>query len=317
MSETGIDPQFGWIRDYPDFRDFTDETSEAGRRQRRIGQDESVKEMLARISGNVKTPPPSRVDLRPWFPPVRDQQNLGSCTANAATGVLEYCENRAHSSYIKKSRLFIYKVTRNLMHATGDTGAHLRSTMEAMALFGAPPEDYWAYNVPQFDAEPSAFCYAFGGNYQALSYFRHDPSGVTPDAVLKNVKHWLAMGMPAMFGFTVFDSYGQAARTGKLPFPSPRESMIGGHAVVAAGYDDDLSITNASDGNTTLGALLIRNSWGPGWGDQGYGWLPYKYVLSGMAVDWWSLLRSEWVDLGVFGVRLAGESAASAATATA
>jgi C1A family cysteine protease len=69
-----------------------------------------------------------------------------------------------------------------------------------------------------------------------------------------------------------------------------------------AGYDDNLKIKNTNVGGIeTTGALLIRNSWGTGWGSAGYGWLPYKYVLDGLATDWWSLIKNEWIDTGQFG----------------
>lgn len=104
-----------------------------------------------------------------------------------------------------------------------------------------------------------------------------------------------------MFGFTVYSSYTQAATTGKIPSPVPGESAVGGHAIVAVGYDDNMKIKNTNTGGVeTTGALLIRNSWGM-WGMAGYGWLPYDYVLKGQAVDWWSLIKNEWVDTGQFG----------------
>ena len=81
------------------------------------------------------------------------------------------------------------------------------------------------------------------------------------------------------------------------------EKIQGGHAVVAAGYDDNRIIRNTSTGGpSTRGALLIRNSWGTGWGDRGYGWLPYDFVLRGLAIDWWSLVKNEWVDTGQFDI---------------
>ena len=100
-----------------------------------------------------------------------------------------------------------------------------------------------------------------------------------------------------MFGFTVYSSIEEAETTGKIPYPAAGDKIIGGHAVVAAGYDDKMIIKNSNPG-----ALLIRNSWGKTWGEGGYGWLPYDYVLSGLAVDWWSLLKNEWVDTGNFKV---------------
>src|SRR5205085_900747 len=201
----------------------------------------------------------------------------------------EYFERRAFGHHLDASRLFLYKATRNLMHVTGDTGAYLRTTMKALACFGAPPEDYWPYDVTQFDVEPAAFLYAFADDFKALVYYRLDPAGTSPANVLARIKSTLAAGLPSMFGFTVYSSIRQAASSGKIPFPTSGESVLGGHAIDAVGYDDNVTITNTNDGSTTMGALLIRNSWGTGWGQSGYGWMPYDYVLRQVAVDWWSL----------------------------
>ena len=105
-----------------------------------------------------------------------------------------------------------------------------------------------------------------------------------------------------MFGFTVFSSISQAWDDGKIPYPCRGERILGGHAVVAVGFNDEIEIKNMICRSETTGALLIRNSWGTGWGDRGYGWLPYEYVLKGLAIDWWSLLRNEWVDTKKFGL---------------
>jgi C1A family cysteine protease len=75
-----------------------------------------------------------------------------------------------------------------------------------------------------------------------------------------------------------------------------------GHAIVAVGYNDRKRIKNTKCNKTTTGALLIRNSWGTEWGDEGYGWMPYEYVENKLALDFWSLLSMDWVDTKQFGI---------------
>ncbi len=292
----------GWLPDYPDFRDYTAQHEKVPDKLKRLGQKDSVGAMLKKAGavGPKKAKLAASVDLRAWCSPIEDQGQLGSCTAHAGVGMVEYFERRAFGRHIDASRLFLYKVTRNLLKSTGDTGAFLRSTMGALVLFGVPPEEYWPYKIADFDKEPSAFLYAFGENYQAISYYRYDPPGTTKDALLARIQTNLVGGLPAMFGFTVYSSISQADSTGKIPYPRRGEKILGGHAIMAVGYDDKMKIKNEPGGPETTGALLIRNSWGTGWGEQGYGWLPYDYVLKGLAIDWWSLLKNEWIDTGAF-----------------
>jgi C1A family cysteine protease len=304
MSETFVIPAMGWLPDYPDIRDVTFQSERVPSKLQALGQP-SVKQMLAKVGATTSAPAalPTSVDLRPWCSPIEDQKTIGSCTAHAGVGLVEYFERRAFGKHLDASRLFLYKVTRNLLKWTGDTGAFLRSTMYALTLFGVPPEEYYPYNIADFDKEPSAFCYAFGQSYQAISYYRLDPPGTTRSNLLTQIKTYLANGLPSMFGFTVYSSISQAnTNGGKIPYPTRGERVEGGHAIDAVGYDDNLKIKNTNPGGIeTTGALLIRNSWGTGWGSAGYGWLPYKYVLDGLATDWWSLIKSEWIDTGQFG----------------
>ncbi len=293
----------GWLPDIPSIKDFTEDTPK-------------VADLLAKTALAPRVTSPSSytatrggtataaaaaapglapvVDLRANFSPIEDQGQLGSCTANAAVGLVEYFERRAFGKFIDASRLFVYKVERDLLGWTGDTGAYLRTAMEALTCFGAPPERYWPYNIARFDIEPPAFCYAFATNFQAVNYVRLDPPTTSKPQVLDNIRNYLAAGFPSMFGFPVYDEFERPNAQGQVAYPAPTSHLYGGHAIVAAGYDDNLMI------GADKGALLIRNSWGPTWALSGYGWMSYKYVTQGLATDWWTLISDKWVDTGKF-----------------
>lgn len=279
----------GWKPDLPDYRDYS-------------LSHRNVETTASRLGFKDSQGLPECIDLRKWCPPIFDQGNLGSCTANAGVGLLEYIEIKTKGKYIDASRLFLYKVTRNLMHETGDAGAYLRKTMEAMVLIGIVPEEYWPYDVSRFDKEPSAFCYAVASNFKTMKYVSLDKANMPLEDILVQIKTVLAGGLASIFGFTIYDSIVQTKTNGgKIPFPTDKENIRGGHAIMAVGYDDNQIITNEVDGTQTRGAFLIRNSWGTQWGDNGYGWLPYEYVRTGLAQDWWTLMDAGWVDLTVFG----------------
>lgn len=266
----------GWHRDLPDIRDYHLETP-------------AVKTILDRSAPlkGIWSSLPASVDLRTWCSPIEDQGYLGSCTANAGCGLLEYHQRRVYGKHIDMSRLFLYKVTRKLLGWDGDTGAYLRTTMQALRMFGTLPEHRYPYDADKFDDEPEAFHYAMADNYEAIKYFRLDIPGLTRKERLEHIKRMLAAGLPSMFGFTVYSSLSNDAW---IPYPKKGDTVEGGHAIVAVGYDD-----SQSDG-----ALLIRNSWGTGWGHNGYGWLPYKYVTAGLADDFWALVQADYVDTDLF-----------------
>jgi len=304
----------GWLSPQPDLRDYTPASRQVTSfnkklnypsltgQQARIRQPAETKSRLRSESGTAGYK--SNIDLREWCSPIENQLDLGACTAHAAAGIVEYFEKRAFGKHLDASRLFLYKTTRNLMQVSGDTGAWLRETMGALVLCGVPEEKYWKYKVKDFDKEPSGFVYALAENYSTIKYFCHDTQGSdTPgQEVLASVKSYLAAGIPAMFGFWGFQSFEDTDVPGDIPYPCKGENTQWGHAVMAVGYDDDRVISNLKCKTETKGAILIRNSWGKTWGDNGYGWLPYDYILNGLALDFWSILDMRWIDTGNFGL---------------
>ena len=292
--DTDVPYAMGWMRDLPDVRDFTTSSQEVASILNAVPAGETVCAEAPRLN--------AREDLRQWCSPIEDQRTIGSCTAQAGVAIVEYYQRRAFGKHLDGSRLFVYKATRNLLGMNGDTGAWLRSAMGALCTFGVPPEKYWPYDVTKFDVEPPAFVYALGQAYQAEKFYRLDPGGVDPRALLDDIKKHLSAGIPSMFGFTVYDSIAQAQGSGKgrIPFPVASDRVSGGHAVAAVGYDDAMEIRHSASATSTRGALIVRNSWGTGWGDRGYGYLPYEYVLKRLAVDWWVLVKAEWLDQDPF-----------------
>lgn len=276
----------GWQRDLPDLRDYT-------------GSTESIAKVLAQSAPLKKALAakalPAAVDLRAHCSPIEDQGQLGACTAHAGVGMLEYFERRAFGRHLDASRLFLYKVTRQLAGFAGDDGAYLRDTMKAMVLFGVPAERYWPYDEARFNDDPGSFCFSFAQNYQAIEYYRLDPAGTDAATLLKRLRTGLAARLPAMFGFSVYSSMPPTGDgKGEIPLPEKGDTLEGGHAVLAVGYDDHKKIGKAK------GALLIRNSWSTAWGEAGYGWLPYAYVEQGLAADFWSLVKAKFVDTELF-----------------
>lgn len=267
----------GWIPQEPDERDYSIDTPE-------------VQHFFAPLP--IEVPP--RIDLRnEHMPPIVNQENLGSCTANAAVAILDYCDHKAHGEFLTPSRLYQYYNTRLLENTIDeDSGASIRDSIKAIAKFGAIPESKLPYDVTKFRKAPTKTLYKLGAKYKEINYVLVDQPRMSREAVLLDIKRQLTLGYPLTFGTLVFNqiSYVTSSK-GVIEFPKESEEAIGGHAMVMVGYDDNF---NTGDGER--GALLIRNSWGIGWGVQGYGWLPYKYVTTtrtGLS-DIWCIVSENW-----------------------
>ena len=243
--------RYGWIPDQPDQRDH----------------------MYAAPAQFLTALPPS-ADLRRRCPPVYNQGQLGSCTANAVAGAIEFDQMKQRLSVFVPSRLFIYYNERVIEGTVRmDSGAQLRDGIKSVASDGACPEPDWPYVVAKFATRPSVRAYSDARLDRAISY-----QSLVQD--LNQMKGCLASGYPFVFGFTVYQSFESrtVARSGHAPMPMWGERPIGGHAVMAAGYDD------ANEW------FLVRNSWGKGWGISGYFTLPYAYLIqSSLSSDFWTI----------------------------
>ena len=242
---------YGWIPDLPDHRDH----------------------LYAAPPPRLSALPPS-ADLRPECPPVYDQGQLGSCTANAIAGAIEFDQMKQGQTAFVPSRLFIYYNEREIEGTiTSDSGAQIRDGIKSVAQQGVCPEPEWPYDITKFSETPPANCYADALQHKVSSYLR-----LVQD--LNQFKGCLADGYPFVFGFAVYESFEspQVAQTGHAPMPAPGEQQLGGHAVVCVGYDD---------GNQWF---IVRNSWNTTWGMQGYFTLPYTYLTqTGLASDFWTI----------------------------
>jgi C1A family cysteine protease len=243
---------YGWVHDLPDARDFM------------------YAAPLVRFPKGL----PASIDLRSECPPVYDQGQLGSCTANGIAGAIEFDQSKQGTKSFLPSRLFIYYNERVMEGTvTTDSGAQVRDGIKSVATLGAPPETDWPYDIQEFAQKPPPSAYSDAKQDIVSSYARVAQN-------LSQMQGCLAEGYPFVFGFTVYESFESdtVAQTGIVPMPASGEATVGGHCVVAVGYDD------------TKRVFIIRNSWGAGWGMKGYCTMPYEYLLTAsLASDFWTL----------------------------
>jgi C1A family cysteine protease len=258
--------RYGWKPDLPDQRDFVYE---------------------APHPAGVALP--ALVDWRPNCPAVYDQGQLGSCTANAIAGAIEFDQIKQKAQEFTPSRLFIYYNERAIEHQiTTDSGAQIRDGIKSVAKQGVCSENAWTYDDTNHDPDPCPsckyaqkppkLCFDAAKTHKVKAYQRLIPT-------LDRLKGCLATGYPAcgcpfVFGFTVYASFEsqEVANTGIVPMPGPTEQTVGGHAVMAVGYDDSKQM------------FIVRNSWGTGWGLAGYFLMPYAYLTNtNLADDFWTI----------------------------
>lgn len=301
--EDGVQVATGWMPSPPDFRDY-----DAAK---------ALSQVYKGWSGELAVPSelPSSVDLRTMCSPIENQGQLGSCAAQAAIGHVEYMERRALGKHVKASALAVYKYARDLLRWDGDSGSTMRAVTGAVRLLGVPPEKYWPYTTDHpgdvapgerhFDSVLPAWVGDLGDEFKGLVHFRYDtPYLVKTGGVVDAMRQYLAIGIPQVFGFIGFNSWNRGDTLGAIPYPCPTDWAQWGHGVMSCGYDDAKVIVNRSckDEEPTVGAIRLRNSWGTGWGEAGYGWLPYRYFEDGLAWDIWSWVVQRWVDTGAFGL---------------
>jgi C1A family cysteine protease len=242
---------YGWTPDLPDHRDH-----------------------MYAAPAKVLTSLPTNIDMRPQCPPIYDQETLGSCTANAIAGAVEFDLIKEKKQDFIPSRLFIYYNERVIEGTVNsDSGAQNRDGIKSVAKQGVCPEKEWPYDINEFTVKPSPKCYADALKTRATSYSR-------VSRTLNQMKGCLASGYPFVIGFTVYESFEsqQVANTGIVPMPSPGEAVVGGHAVLVVGYDDSQN------------RFICRNSWGTGWGMKGYFTMPYAYLLEqNLSDDFWTI----------------------------
>lgn len=222
---------------------------------------------------------PEDIDLRGGMPPIYDQGRLGSCTANAVAAAYEYDERKQDEDEpFTPSRLFIYYNERRLEGTVSyDSGATIRDSIKTIYNDGVVSEKLWSYDISKFAEEPSSDCYKDAEKHKCVSYKRVNQS-------FSDIQNCLAQGFPVVFGMTVYESFESenVAETGIMSMPQPGERVLGGHALCLCGIDKNRE------------RFIVRNSWGKEWGDEGYFYMPYEYLLdSQYCSDFWTVLKVE------------------------
>jgi C1A family cysteine protease len=227
---------------------------------------------------------PLKVDLRTsgFMPDVYDQGNLGSCTANAIGAAYEFEQRRQGLTDFMPSRLFIYYGEREVESSIqSDSGAEIRDGMKVINHLGVPDEKLWPYFTNAFASRPPQTAYDDALKHQTITY-------AAVPVVAGKVKAALASGTPVVIGFTVYSWFENPSSLGVVK-PVANSPLLGGHAVLVVGYEH-------LKGHGTTDYAIVRNSWGPGWGDGGYCYMPLHWICdthAWNADDFWAIQSVE------------------------
>jgi hypothetical protein len=237
---------------------------------------------------------PDKVDLRQYCTTVENQGQIGSCTANATVGAIEYLYKKRDGQSPDLSRLFVYFNARRIRGTVYmDAGSQICDAMASVLSFGVCCEDIWPYNVNAFMMEPSPAAYQEAKLHEAMQYSRVDG--------IEGAITALASGFPVVFGTILPERcYAEAEKTGLVPTPTGEEIANvqgGGHCMLIVGYDKPRKM------------LIVRNSWGESWGDRGYCQIPFEGLAkSSRPEDFWII--GELAKPSNFSVIRPGKSAA-------
>lgn len=241
---------------------------------------------------------PETVDLRKNISlGIFDQGRLGSCVGNATSAAVVYQAKNQKKDIKHPSRLAIYYGAREIIGKTAyDSGCYIRDAFKVLAKNGSADESLWPYKISNFTKKPSDNYFITAEKMQAVRYERVSNK-------LDQLKASLSEGTPIVFGFSVYESLDTySASNGVVHMPLLKDRMLGGHAVIAVGYTNDIKKVHSSGSKLKLSKddkshsdwFIVRNSWGESWGDKGFCYFPAAYLTNNnLSDDFWRLLLIE------------------------